>query len=152
MQIKTLFIALLAVVLVSFSGKAYADNIGYVDLERVLISYDKAQTYQKDLQKKRADYQEFFLEKQKKLEKAKEKKKSEDSIKKMIEEMEMELKSRQEDLFKFEAQFQRTILAEVTGASQKVAKEYGIDIVVDKRVVYVGGFDLTEFVLNKLNE
>ena len=34
---------------------------------------------------------------------------------------------------------------------KNMAKEYGLEIVVDKRSVYYGGFDLTNFVIEKLN-
>ena len=144
-----LFIGLITL---TASSSIFADNIGFVDLEKVLTNYNKAQTYQTDLQKKREDYQKFFQERQKKLEEAKEKNKSEKDLKRMIGEMEEELKGKQEELFRFEAEFQRSILNEVTNASQKVAKEYGIDIVMDKRVIYSGGFDLTDFVVRRLNK
>ena len=134
------------------STELRAENIGFVDLERILAGYKKAQTFQTDMLKKREEYQSFFKEKQEKLEKEKKKKKSEKHIKKLITEMEEELKGKQEELFIAEAEFQRAILSEVTLAAQKVAKEYGIDVVLDKRVVYVGGFDLSDFILNKINQ
>jgi Skp family chaperone for outer membrane proteins len=150
MLTKKLFICLAAILFTV--TPTFADNIGFVDLEKILGSYEKAKEYQKELLEQREAYQEFFKERQGKLETAKEKKKSDKTIKKMIGEMEVELKAKQEKLFRFEAQFQRSILAEVTLASQKVAKEYGVDVVMDKRIIYVGGFDLTDFVLTKLNE
>ena len=41
---------------------------------------------------------------------------------------------------------------EILSASNQVAKEYGIDVVLDKQVVYYGGFDLSDFVIEKLNQ
>jgi Skp family chaperone for outer membrane proteins len=149
---KVWLIALTIMVSVGFSGILYADNIGFVDVEQLLVQYKEAQKFQKEVQEKREEYQEFFVEKQKKLEKEKEKGKSDEDMKKLVAEIEVDLKERQEALFQMESQFQRVILAQVTEVSKKVAKEYGIDVVIDKRVVFVGGFDLTTFVLEELNQ
>jgi hypothetical protein len=40
----------------------------------------------------------------------------------------------------------------VVDSSESVAKNYGIDVILDKRVVLVGGFDLTDYVIRKLNK
>ena len=44
------------------------------------------------------------------------------------------------------------MLGEITSVSKVVAKNYGIDVVFNKQAIISGGFDLTEFVINKLNE
>jgi len=42
--------------------------------------------------------------------------------------------------------------ADILSATKEVAKKVGIDIVFDKQVIITGGVDLTEMVINKLNE
>jgi len=41
---------------------------------------------------------------------------------------------------------------EILDAVNKVAKKVGIDIVLDKQVIIIGGVDLTDMVLNELNK
>ena len=45
-----------------------------------------------------------------------------------------------------------SIRADILKSSRKVAKEYGVDIVIDKQAILTGGFDLTDFVIEDLND
>ncbi|NDD67560.1 OmpH family outer membrane protein, partial [bacterium] len=36
--------------------------------------------------------------------------------------------------------------------SETVAKQFGIDVVLDKRAILAGGFDLTDSVITRLNK
>ena len=116
------------------------------------MNYEEAKTMQKDLQTKRDDYQKEFEEKQKEVEKAKKSKKEEKEIKELIAKMEEELRPKQEAIMRHEFEVQKTLLAKILDTANAVAKEYGIDVVLDKRVVYAGGFDLTDFVLEKIGK
>jgi Skp family chaperone for outer membrane proteins len=44
------------------------------------------------------------------------------------------------------------IRKDIIAVVEVVAKEVGIDVVVDKQVVIAGGIDLTDMVVNKLNK
>ncbi len=48
-------------------------------------------------------------------------------------------------------QLMAQIKGKITKATKKVSKQYGIDVVVDKQALLVGGFDLTGFVIDELN-
>jgi outer membrane protein len=150
MKIKTLLLSVAAFVLLS--GQVFADNIGYIDMEQVFLRGTIVKNFEKNIKKKRETYQKLFTEKQEKLEAAREKGKSDEDISKMIDEMEEDLKPKQEEIAQLEAGFQQQLINSVMTTAQSVAKEYGIDIVVDKRVLFYGGFDLTDFVLEKINE
>jgi outer membrane protein len=151
-SVKTLWGALLiAMMVIGFTSSAFADNIGFVDLEKVFGRYKDAVKLQQDLQKRRESYQKMFEEKNKKLDEVKKKAKKEDEIQKFIEKTEAELKPKQEELIKYEGDANRKMAAKIFEVSETVAKEYGIDVVVDKRAILAGGFDLTEFVVTRLN-
>ena len=62
------------------------------------------------------------------------------------------MRPKQEMLIQYEGMKQQGLLKEIISNVQDVRKEYGIDIVLDKQVVYDGGFDLTYFLLEKLNK
>jgi outer membrane protein len=143
---------LVSVFLLSISTCAFADNIGFIDMDRLLMSYKGAKTVQEELQKKREEYQKVFEEKQKKIEEAKKADKADKEIQELIAKMEEELRPQQEMLLRNESEEQRKLLNKIINIGKQVKKEYGIDVILDKRVVLDGGFDLTDFILDKLNK
>ncbi|MBT6120788.1 OmpH family outer membrane protein [bacterium] len=146
---KTITLAILTLLL---SGSVIGDNIGFIDMQRILTTYKGAIEIQTEIKKQREDYQSFFEEQQKKLEDAKKDNKSEEEVKKIVEEIQKEMRPKQEMLIQYEGMKQQGLLKEIISNVQDVRKEYGIDIVLDKQVVYDGGFDLTYFLLEKLNK
>ena len=120
-------------------------------MDKILLTFKDAQNFQKELDKKRKSYEESLKKHQEKIEKAREKNKSDKHIEKLVEAMEKDLKPRQEEIIQFDGQAKQRLIAEIMSATKVVAKDYGIDVVLDKQVVYVGGFDLTDFVIDKLN-
>ena len=129
-----------------------ADNIGYLDMEKLLTSYKDFKKIQADAKKRAETYQTFVGEKQKQLEKARSEKKSASELQKLEAKIEDELKAKQQELLASEGDVQRKIMAKVNEFTKLAAKQYNIDVVLDKRAVYLGGFDLTDFVLEKLNK
>ena len=105
----------------------------------------------KNIKEKREAYQETFEKKQAKLEKAKTKGKSDEEIQKLVKELEEDLRPRQQELAQLEAGFQQNFILNIQSASKDAAKEMGLDIVVDKRIILYGGFDLTDTIITKLN-
>ena len=130
---------------------AFADNIGYVDLQKVFLSSNEAKKAQDDFKLKQDAYQKEFDDKQKEIEKAKTDNKPEEDIKKMIAKFEKELEPKKDELVKLNQELVTTLKAKILTASEKVAKEYGINVVLDKQVILIGGFDMTDFVVKKLN-
>ena len=142
----------LATALLLSSQLYAADSIGYLDMDRILQSYNEADKIMRDIKGKREEYQKFLEEKQVEIDKAKENKEKEEKIKERIQKLEAEIKPKQEEILKRESEIQRSLFSKIIETAKVVAKEYGIDTVLDKRVVYIGGFDLTEFVTDKLNK
>lgn len=134
------------------AGALYADNIGYIDMDRLLMNYKEADKLLAPIKVKREEYQKSFEEKQRKLEEARRAGKKEEEIQKMVAKMEAELKPKQEELMRLEGETQKQLLGKIVTLANKVGKEYGIDVVLDKRVIYSGGFDLTDFILDRLNK
>jgi outer membrane protein len=147
-----LTILVASVTLTGLASSAFADNIGFVDLEKVFARYKDAVKLQQDLQKRRETYQKLFEDKNKKLEEVKKKSKKEEEVQKFIEKTEDELKPKQEELVKYEGEANRKMAAKIFETSEVVAKEFGIDVVLDKRAILSGGFDLTDSVITRLNK
>ena len=70
----------------------------------------------------------------------------------LIEELEQELKPQEQELMQLHSQLMSQLRQKILMAVRLSAKEYGIDVVVDKQAVYHGGFDLTDFVIERLNK
>ncbi len=150
-QLKWIMILAIGILALGFSPLS-ADSLGYIDIEKIFINYKESKKIQDNMQKKRDDYQKDVEQKQKKIEEAKKNNKNDEELKKLVEQIEKELRPKQEDILKQEAEIQRTLFDKIMGAVTKVRREYGIDVVMEKRVVYSGGFDLTDFVIEKLNK
>ncbi len=145
-------VAALAIMFVMSFGAVHAENIGYIDMERLFQSLKEGRKIQADVQLKRADYEKLVDSKQKEIEKAKADKKSDEEIQKVVDKIKEELKPKQEEILKFESEVQQKLLAKIKEMTKVVAKRYSVDVVIDKRVVYFGGFDLTDFIADRLNK
>lgn len=148
--LKSICLALVVTLVVGVPS--FADSIGYLDIQKVLLGYKKSIELQEDIAKKREKLEKEFEKRQKKLEKAKDKNKSEEELRELITKLEAELEPKQKELIEMNRNAMGQLRAEILEASKLVAKSYGIDVVVDKQAVLYGGFDLTDFVLEKLNK
>lgn len=141
-----------ALLVVGLSIPAFADNIGFLDMEKFFSSYKEAKKIQEDINTRRESFKKYVDDRQEKIEDAMKKNKKEDEINKMRRKAEEEVSQEQKKLMQYEIDVQQRLYGRVMDVASQVAKEYGIDVVLDKRVVYAGGFDLTEFVLQKFNK
>ena len=139
------------ITLLFFSHLSFGENIGFIQMDKILLTYKDAINFQKDLDEKRKSYEEMLEKHQEKIKKAEEKNKSEKHIQDLVKKMEKELLPKQEQIIQFDAQAKQRLLTEIKSATSVVAKDYNIDVVVDHQVIIVGGFDLTDFVIDKLN-
>lgn len=130
---------LLAVVAIFAAGAAsYAadDVIGYVDDMQVLQQYSKFEQARKqlnDLGNKRSNEAKAAFDKE-----TDENKKNE-----IVQNLQLEMREE-------EAKIMTPILKEVNEMIAKVAKQKGVTLVVNKALVYYGGIDLTQDVINAL--
>jgi len=142
---------LLCTSLAMLPSQAFAESIGIINMQKIFLSYNKSKKFQKEFDKKKEKLQKEFEKRQKKILKAKEKGKDEKKIKKLIEEMEEELKPKQDDLIQYNNALTGELRTDILQAATSLAKYYNIDVVLDKQAVIIGGFDITDFVIEKLN-
>lgn len=137
---KTAALLLAIAALFAFGAISYAadDTVGYVDDMGVLQQFSKFQQAQKQLDelgKKKSNAAKAAFDKE-----SDEKKKSE-----IVQNLQFEM--REED-----AKLMNPVLKEVNDTIAKVAKQKGVTIVVNKALVYYGGIDLTQDVVNALKK
>src|SRR3989339_595327 len=70
---------------------------------------------------------------------------------KMKTDLEKKLEPKRAELLQLNQQLATKLQSKIVDASQKVAKKLGLEIVVDKQVIIVGGMDVTDMVLQELN-
>lgn len=124
-----------------------ADDIGYVDMRIIMSEYTEAKDIQSKIEEKIKTLEKEFKEKIAKIEKEKDEKKKRELSEKTREEFMKE----QQQLQAFGEQETAKLIGQVMEVAQVVAREVGVDIIVDKRVVYFGGMPMTNLVLAKLN-
>ena len=96
------------------------------------MSYNETQKSRADFEKKQQELKELE-KKQGLLEKAQKDNKKPEEIEKIIQEIQDELKPKQEELIGLNNQLMAKIQADILKSTKKVAKAYGIDIVVNKQ-------------------
>ena len=131
---------------------SFAESIGAVDMQKVFMSYNETQKSRADFEKKQQELKEEIEKKQGLLEKAQKENKKPEEIEKIIQEIQDELKPKQDELIGLNNQLMAKIQEDILKSTKKVAKAYGIDIVVNKQALLHGGFDLTDFVIDDLNQ
>ena len=137
---KTAALLLAIAALFAFCAISYAadDTVGYVDDMGVLQQFSKFQQAQKQLDelgKKKSNAAKAAFDKE-----SDEKKKSE-----IVQNLQFEMREE-------EAKLMNPVLKEVNDTIAKVAKQKGVTIVVNKALVYYGGIDLTQDVVNALKK
>ena len=140
-----LFTLLFAAGLVLSMAPANAE-VGYIDYQRVLENYPAAQQAVKDLDAKGLELQQYMLEKEKQY------KNLNSPLQKQNFETQTqnELKSRQETLYKLQQDKEMQILNQVKTAARAVMVAQKLDAVLSDQVVFVGGIDITDQVIQKL--
>jgi len=131
---------------------ATLSSIGTIDVQKVFKGYKATIKAQEQLSKQEADFKKDFEESQKKIETAKANNKSDKEIEKMTKDLEDNLAPKREKLMKLNEALTSGLQKEIIAAVQSVAKNMGLESVFDKQVVIVGGMDISDMVINKLNE
>ncbi|MBI5701522.1 OmpH family outer membrane protein [Candidatus Saganbacteria bacterium] len=136
----------------SIAQAAQTSNIGLIDVQKVFKEYKETSKAQKQLSKDEESFKKDFEESQKKLKEAEEKSKSKEDLEKLRKELEEKLSPKRNLLLKLNEELTIRLQKEIVKSVQKVADKVGIDVVVDKQVVIIGGMDLTDLVITELNK
>jgi len=165
---RRVFVLALAVTmaLVFSAGVAQAkiEKIGVVNIQKILNEFKEAESVNNNLQTEKDALQEKLDKAQDEIKSKKDKyekkiaKMSEADKKKASEELNKDLTTLQDTFQKYSNQLRakqeeayNDIQGKIMKTISEVAAAEAIDVVAEKAVVYVGGVDITEKVLEKLN-
>lgn len=141
------------VLMVMGSTLSYAaSSIGFIDVQKVFKEYKATVNAQEQVSKQEEEFKKEFDDSQKKLADAEKKNMKKEDIEKLRKELEDKLSPKRQNLITLNEKLTATLQAEILNATKDVAKQVGIDVVLDKQVVITGGVDLTEMVVTKLNK
>ncbi len=144
-KIKFILTALIIVFATSLSANAY--TIGYADFQRVISEYTYARNAYKDIDNKLLELQEYAINKDKQyktIESPIQKKTFEQQIQK-------EFKTREDRIYNLKVSKENEIRTNILNASKAVATAKKLDVILDYGVVYAGGVDVTNDIIQYLN-
>ena len=130
-----------------FSNSVSADTIGCADFKKIETNYVYAQKAYKEIDDKVLALQQYLINKDKEY-KAIE---SPLSRKNFEQKVEKEYKAKEEALMKLKVQKEEEIFNNIQAASKIVSNQKKIDVVFDYRVILSGGVDLTQDIIDYLN-
>ena len=140
-------------IILSFTiSMAMAETIGYIDVQKVFSSYKATKTAQTKIAKKEAAYKKEFDKYQKIIEDARKAKKPQKEIDALIKKYEKKLQPMKKELVQLNNILTTKLQNDIVSTVKVVAKELGVDLVLDKQALIVGGMDLSGMVINKLNK
>ena len=144
-KMKRLLSVLLIMICVNLT--ANAATIGYADFQKVLSEYSFARNAYKDIDNKYTELQEYAISKDKQyktIESPIQKKTFEDQTQK-------EFQAKEERIYNLRNQKEKVIRDNVMAACKAVAAAKKLDAVVDGGVIYAGGVDVTNDIIQYLN-
>ena len=143
---KKLAIITLALGLFSLNAQAYAGGVGYINYPKVQDNFPFAQAAIKEVDAKGLELQQYMVDKEKQykaLDTPLKKQNFEDTTAR-------EFASKQEALVKLRTQKEEQVFKKIQAAAKQVLVEQKLDAIVDFRVIFVGGVDITDLVIQKL--
>lgn len=138
-------IALLTILLM-VGAKAFAGGVGYIDYQKIQENFPYAMAAVKEVDAQTLALQQYMIDKEKQY------KLLDTPLKKQnFEDMTArEYKAKEDALMKLRSQKEEDVYNKIQAAAKQVLVEQKLDAVVDFRVIFVGGVDVSDLVINKL--
>lgn len=140
---------ILTALLIMFAANlsANAATIGYADFQKVISDYSYARNAYRDIDNKLLELQQYVIDKDKQF------KAIESPIQKKTfeEQIQKEFKAKEDRIYNLKTQKEKTIRDNVLAASKAVATAKKLDVILDYGVVYAGGVDVTNDIIQYLN-
>lgn len=151
---KKLFTALLTLALMATTmTAAFAEQIGTIDYEKVLTSYNKAISFNDDRQIRQTEIENMKAEFLKQLREAKKNEANNPvAYEQLQKDLQEKLNAKQNEASNWVVSRAKALEKEITMAIDTVAANKSLTTVVESRVVFHGGTDITNEVITELNK
>ena len=127
--------------------QADAQTIGYVNYKTVESNYEFAKNAYKEIDTKYLELQQYLMDKEKQyknIDSPINKKNFEDQVQK-------DFKDKNDEFTKLKMKRAEEVESNILQATKAVAADKKIDVVLDYRVIFTGGIDISQDVINYLN-
>lgn len=145
-NLKQTVLALVISALVSVNAQAFAEGVGFIDYKKIQDNFPYAQTAAKEIDNKGLELQQFLVDKEKQyksLDTPLKKQNFEEKTKK-------EFEAKQSAYVTFKLKKEEEVYNKIQNAAKQVLVEQKLDAILDYRVIFVGGLDVTDLVISKL--
>lgn len=142
----TMLAALIGTFIAMTGNQSMAAGVGYINYQKVSDNYSYAQAAVKEIDAKALEMQQYMVDKEKQykaLDTPLKKKNFEEATAK-------DFAARQEAFAKLKAQKEEAVYNKIQAAAKQVLVEQKLDAIVDFRVIFIGGVDITDQVIQKL--
>lgn len=144
---KFKFILTTMLIMLAANLSANAATIGYADFQKVINDYTYARNAYKDIDNKLLELQQYAIDKDKQyktIESPIQKKTFEEQIQK-------EFRTKEERIYNLKQQKETEIRNSILAACKAIAASKKLDVILDYGVVYAGGVDVTNDLIQYLN-
>lgn len=130
----------------AIGNQADAAGVGYINYQKVQDGFPFAQQAVKEIDAKALEMQQFMVDKEKQY------KALDTPLKKQNFENQTakEFKLKEEAFMKLKTQKEEQIYNKIQAATKQVLIDQKLDAIVDYRVIFVGGVDISDLVIQKL--
>ena len=136
------------ILMLLISLPAYSAGVGYINYEKVAANYNYARNSVIEIESKAREIETFLKNKEvefNKLETPLQKKKFQESV-------QAELKTKEDAFNKFREKREEDVYNRIHAVAEKIRLEKGYDVLLDQRGVFSGGNDITDILIQKLNQ
>lgn len=144
---KCVVLAIAMMFFTSTHSAAQASGVGFINYKKVQENYTFAKDAIKEVDAKGLELQQYLVDKEKEF------KAIDTPVKKknFEEKTSREFKIKEGDYLKLKATKEEEVYNKIQNAAKQVLIEQKLDAVVDFRIIFVGGIDITDLVIEKLN-
>ena len=145
-KFKIAAMTLFCATVLSLTSQAFAGGVGYIDYQKVQTGYPLAQQAVKEVDAKALELQQYMVDKEKQykaLDTPLKKQNFEDATAR-------EFNAKQEAYLRLKSEKEELVFNKIQAAAKQVLVEQKLDAILDFRVVFVGGVDISDLVIQKL--
>lgn len=142
---KKLLILLLSLL---FTIPTYASGVGYINYEKVAANYGFAKASMQEIEARSSEIRQYLAKKEQefaKLETPLQKKKFQETVA-------SELEIKEKAFNQFREKREEEVYQRIHAVAEKIRLEKGLDVLIDARGVFSGGVDITDALIQKLNQ
>lgn len=134
--------------LLLFSLPSFAGGVGYINYQKVVDNYIFAKNSLREIEIRGNEVQQYLRAKEvefSKLETPIQKKKFQETVS-------VELQAKEKAFNDFREKREEEVYSRIHAVAEKIRLEKGLDVLLDQRGVFSGGIDITDALIQKLNQ